>query len=276
MVRNPSCHFFRSPLENLFISSLVSTIVQPFAAIPAINQFQIIRGVNMRHHIVVLPLIIMTMCLGCSSMKRSDTARTGREQLLISNAIDQSLGKCDFTAFEGSRVFVEEKYLESVDKAYIISSIRHRLMLNGATLAAKPDDADVVMEMRSGGVGTDNAESYVGIPEIVLPGMLTLPEVRFWQKSKQTALAKIGVLAYDSKNHDMLGAGGVSAAISNDTNVFFMGMGPLQYGTARTELDRTTVRQSGQPNQDLPSLVAFRESKGSSSGRIQQASDESR
>lgn len=192
-------------------------------------------------------------------MKRSDTARTGREQLLISNAVDQSLSKCDFTAFNGAKVFVEEKYLESIDKGYIVGSIRHRLMLNGASIVGKPEEADVVFEMRSGGIGTDNAESYVGIPEIVLPGMVSLPEVRFWQKQKQSALAKIGVVAYDPKNHEILGAGGVSASMSNDTNFFFMGMGPYQSGTAKEELERTTVRQVGQPAQELPSIVAFRE-----------------
>jgi len=218
----------------------------------------------------------MSFSVGCSSMKRSDTARTGREQLLISNAVDQSLNKCDFTAFRGAKVFVDDKFMESIDKGYVISSVRHRLMLNGAALAAKPEDADVVMELRSGGIGTDNADSYVGIPEIVLPGMLTLPEVRFWQKSKQTALAKIGILAYDAKEHDMLGAGGVTTALSNDTNMFFMGLGPIQYGTARTELNQTTLPQDGQMNQELPSLVVFREAKGGSRlSPVQQTSDNS-
>jgi hypothetical protein len=192
-------------------------------------------------------------------MKRSDTARTGREQLLISNAVDQSLSKCDFSSFHGTKVFVEDKYLDSVDKGYVLGSVRHRLMLNGATLAPKAEEADVVLELRSGGIGTDNADSYVGIPQIVLPGLLTLPEVHFWERSKQSALAKIGIVAYDARNLEMLGAGGVTASMSDDTNMFFMGVGPYQYGTARSEMDRTTPRRVGQPNQELPSIVAFRE-----------------
>lgn len=206
-----------------------------------------------------LSLLIASLTVGCSSMKRSDTARTGREQLLISNAVDQSLSKCDFSSFHGTKVFVEEKYLDSVDKGYVLGSVRHRLMLNGATLASKPEEADVVVELRSGGIGTDNADSYVGIPQIVLPGLLTLPEVHFWERSKQSALAKIGIVAYDTRNHEMLGAGGVSAAMSDDTNMFFMGIGPYQNGSARMELDRTTPRRVGQPNQELPSIVAFRD-----------------
>ncbi len=213
----------------------------------------------MSYRPLTISVILMLASLGCSSMKRSDTARTGREQLLISNAVDQSLSKCDFGSFNGSKVFVDEKYLEGVDKAYVIGSIRHRLMLSGATLAAKPEEADVVLEMRSGGLGTDNADSYVGIPAIVLPGMLTLPEVRFWEKARQTGIAKIGIAAYDAKNHEMLGAGGVTAALSSDTNMFFMGIGPYEYGSAKREIDQTTPRYIGQPNQEVPSMIAFRE-----------------
>lgn len=212
----------------------------------------------MSYRWLTLSLTFTLLTLGCSSMKRSDTARTGREQLLISNAVDQSLSKCDFSPFRGTRVFIDDKYLETIDKGYLISSVRHRLMLNGATLAAKPEEAEVVIEMRSGGIGTDNADSYVGVPAIVLPGMLTLPEVHLWEKSRQSALAKIGMVAYDAKSSELLGAGGISASVSNDINVFFMGIGPYQTGSAKSEIDRTTPRYDDQPNQELPSIVAFR------------------
>ncbi|MEI8020932.1 MAG: DUF6655 family protein, partial [Schlesneria sp.] len=209
--------------------------------------------------LLVLALVFAPLAIGCSSVKRTDTARTAREQILISGAVDQSLAKCDFTPFQGARVFVEDKYLDCIDKGYVVGSVRHRLMLNGASIVSKPEDADVVIEMRSGGVGTDNADSYVGCPEIVLPGMLTLPEVRLWQKSRQSALAKIGLVAYDTKTHEMLGAGGVSASLADDTNVFVFGFGPYQYGSARTEMKKTIPAQPGQLNQELPSMVAFRD-----------------
>jgi hypothetical protein len=215
-------------------------------------------------------VVVCLLAIGCSSVKRSDTARTAREQFLISNAVDQSLGKCDFSAFRNTKVFVEDKYLECIDKGYIVGSIRHRLLLNGATIAAKPEESDVVLETRSGGVGTDNADSYVGIPEIVLPGMLTLPEVRLWQKSRQSALAKIGIVAYDAKNHEMLGAGGVSSSMANDSNTFVFGIGPFQSGSAKSEIQRTTGRQMGQPNQELPTIVAFSgRSERDGSGKLQ-------
>ncbi len=215
---------------------------------------------RVRGRCLILGVILL---FGCTTARQSNTARTAREQLLISNAVDQALSKVDFAAFQGSKVFVDDKYLECSDKGYVVGSIRHRLMMNGATIAAKPEEADVTMEMRSGGVGTDNADSYVGMPQIVLPGMLTLPEVKLITRTRQTALAKIGLVAYDTKSHELLGAGGVSSSEADDSNLFVFGVGPFQSGTAREELNSTTPLRMNQSTQPLPTTVAFNASSES-------------
>lgn len=74
---------------------------------------------------------------GCASMKKSDTARTGVEQLLISTAVDRTLDKVSFAPMRGAKVFVEEKYLDCTDKNYIIVSLHQRLMRAGCTIVDK-------------------------------------------------------------------------------------------------------------------------------------------
>jgi hypothetical protein len=205
----------------------------------------------------IIGCALFCLVAGCSATKQSNTARTAREQLLISNAVDSALSKIDFSALNGQKVFLEEKYLECSDKGYVVSSIRHRAMYNGAHLVGKPEDADIVLELRSGGVGTDMADAYMGIPEIVLPGMMTLPQVKFITRTNQSAVAKIGLVAYDAKTQEILGSGGVSAALSNDNNWFVLGMGPYQNGTLKKDLERSLPRQPGQPSQMLPANIAF-------------------
>ena len=68
--------------------------------------------------------LILALVSGCTSTRQSNTARTAREQLLVSNAVDQALAKVDFAPFRGLQVLVEEKYLDCVDKGYVIGSIR--------------------------------------------------------------------------------------------------------------------------------------------------------
>jgi hypothetical protein len=190
-------------------------------------------------------------------MKTSNTARTGMEQLLISNAVDQSLDKINFAPFANQVVYVEEKYLDCVDKNYVAGSIRHRLLRVNATLASKPEEATVVMEIRSGGVGTDTAESFFGTPAITLPGMMTIPEVKLVTHQNQTAVAKIGIVAVDGKTKESLGSGGLTMAKSDDSNWFVLGVGPYQNGTVRHEVTRGLQNHQGTVNQPLPQMVAF-------------------
>src|SRR5262249_30453495 len=103
---------------------------------------------------------------GCATTKSSDTPRTGIEQMLISNATDQAPDKVNFVPIRHAKVFVETKYLDCVDKNYIIVAVHQRLLRNGSTLVEKPEDAQVILELASGAVGTDRQEFFVGIPEI--------------------------------------------------------------------------------------------------------------
>lgn len=202
---------------------------------------------------VVCPMIIS----GCTSAKRSNTARTAVEQLLISNAIDQSLDKVNFTPFGGHMVYVEEKYVDSVDKAYLVGSLRHRLLASGARLTDKAEDAEITVELRSGGIGTDTAESFLGTPEIALPGMLTIPEVRLLTKTIQSGTAKIGLVAIDNKSRQVLGQGGMALSQSDDNNWFVMGIGPFQEGTIKSEVKSSTTGPAALRRNSLPKQVAF-------------------
>ncbi len=194
---------------------------------------------------------------GCTTTKQSNTARTATEQLLISNAVDQSLNKIDFSPLAGSTVFVEEKYIDCVDKGYVIGSIRHKLLQAGAMLAAKPEEAEAIMEVRSGSVGTDTTSAYVGIPGFTAPGMIGIPDIKLATRDSQKAVAKIGIVVYSVKSKHELGEGGVSMAQADETNSYLLGYGPKQSGTLRYEVNRATSLQAGQQVRELPSQVTF-------------------
>jgi len=208
--------------------------------------------------LALVSALFLGLFAGCTSLKRSDTARTGREQLLVSNAIDQSLSKVNFEPFRNRAVLLEEKYLDCVDKGYVTASVRHRLARAGARIATKIEDADILLEMRSGGVGTDVADSFLGTPAISV-GVASIPEVKFMSRTNQTAVAKIGLAAYDAKTMQLLGDGGMSLAMSDDNNWNVFGVGPFQNGSVRTEIERGVPMQPGQTYAEVPMQVAFRQ-----------------
>ncbi|MEZ6063082.1 MAG: DUF6655 family protein [Planctomycetaceae bacterium] len=201
--------------------------------------------------------VLLVGIVGCTSSKTSNTARTAKEQMLLSNAIDQSLNKVDFTPMYGQNVFLEDKYLECVDKAYVVGSVRHRVMRAGGRLTTNAEEADVVMELRSGGVGTDTAESFLGTPEIALPGMLTIPEIRLAERKTQFGYSKIGLVIFDAKSRRVLGDGGVAMAQADDNNWFVFGVGPIQNGTLKSDVNRARMTPPGSFRRQIPTTVAF-------------------
>lgn len=186
-------------------------------------------------------LIAATLFAGCTTTRTTDTARTGMEQLLISNAVDQTLNKVALPPVTGRKVFVEEKYLEAVDKGYIVGSLRQRLMANGAHVVDAKEGSDLTLEVFSGGVGTDNVESYVGIPGLTVPGLpVEIPEVRVYEKKSQFGTAKLGMVAYATTTGDLLYDSGKSLARADDSRWSVMGIGPFQEGSVREEVNRNT------------------------------------
>lgn len=186
-------------------------------------------------------LIAALLFTGCTTTRTTDTARTGMEQLLISNAVDQTLNKIALPPVTGRKVFVEDKYLEAVDKGYIVGSLRQRLMSSGAQIVDAKDGSDMTIEIFSGGVGTDNVESYVGVPGLTVPGLpVEIPEVRVYEKKSQFGTAKLGLVAYATTTGDMLYDSGRSLARADDSRWSIMGVGPFQEGSVREEVNQNT------------------------------------
>lgn len=228
------------------------------------------------HRLKLLSLLAASAVavVGCTTPKTSNTARTSVEQLLISNAVDQSLDKVDFRPFSGQSVHLSETYIESVDKPYVVGSVRHRLLTAGARLVDKPEDAQIIVEVRSGGIGTNIANTFVGVPEIAVPGLLTIPELKFAERSTQTGLAKIGLVAYDAKTREVLGSGGMALSQSSDNNWFVGGVGPFKNGSIKQEVEQGTSGSAAMQQTHVPTRVAFSAATSSANpdGDIQFAS----
>lgn len=190
-------------------------------------------------------LVAIVQAMGCASSKTSNTARTATEQVLLSNAIDRSLSNVSFDQMVGRKVFIDDKYLESVDKGYLMGSLRHKTLAAGASLAKTADDADLVLEARSGGIGTDTEESFIGIPSIGVPGMpITIPDMKLISRSTQIGTSKIGLVAYDPKTGASFGLGGQSTALTKHEDKYVFGMGPFRSGAVRQERENAIGYES--------------------------------
>ena len=184
----------------------------------------------------------MILATGCTTTRTTDTSRTGLEQLLISNAVDQTLGKISIPPVQGRKVFLDPQYLDSVDKGYVVGSVRQKLLNHGAMLVDAKEGSDVTIELRSGGIGTDNVSSFVGMPSLSLPGPIPfeLPEVRLYEKNSQYGTAKIGLVAFETGSGAMIFDSGRSLARADDSRWSVLGIGPFQSGSVREEVNHAT------------------------------------
>jgi hypothetical protein len=201
-----------------------------------------------RARLLAVPALL-GLALGCGTTRITDTKRSATEQLLISNAIDRSVSQLDFQALAGKPVFLDDQHLDkdSVDRGYLVSTLRQHLLASGCLLQEERAKATYVVEARSGGVGTDHSSLLVGVPQMNVPALApgqptSIPEIPLAKKSDQTGVAKVAVFAYNRKTGRPVFQSGVVQAMSTSADLWVLGAGPFQNGTIR---DKVTF--AGQP-----------------------------
>lgn len=218
------------------------------------------RGGNLHALLALAAFSLTTALAGCGATRTSDTARTGMEQLLISNAVDHVVDGIDFKPLAGKNVFIDDQYLECVDKKYVIGAVRHRAFRGGAKLVTKPEEADLVLEIHAGAVGTDKSDSFIGMPGIALPGPMPvqIPEIKLYSQSKQIGTAKIGLVAYDPKTREASGQGGLAMSRSDKNDWSILGVGPFTSGRVPDEIALSSDESLGNDlKQTLRSVNPF-------------------
>ena len=209
-----------------------------------------------RHSLSKLVIFLLLFVMGCSTTRLTDTSRTGIEQLLISTSVDRCLDKVDFSAFGGWAVYVDDRYLDCVDRKYVVASLRRHLLAAGARVVEKAEEADIIVEVSSGAVGTDRSEGFLGIPAVDLPGPMPIrtPEVKLISQTTQFGTAKISLIAYDAKNRQALGNSALISCRAYNTNWFILGVGPFNSGTLRKDL-LVAREAASHPPKELVSLI---------------------
>jgi hypothetical protein len=215
----------------------------------------ILSGKQLRRHAIrwmALSCCGLMLLPGCGTTK----SVTATEQLLMSDAVDSTISKMDFRPLTGYKVFLDTTYITSAGKAipgvpmsfnlvnsdYVISALRQQITAAGCMLVDNKDVAEIICEARCGALGTDGHNVTYGLPASNLlssassvlsnaPAIPTIPEISVAKREMKSAAAKIAVFAYDRESREPLWQSGIAQAGSNARDTWFMGIGPIQYGT---------------------------------------------
>ncbi len=192
----------------------------------------------MRWRLWAIILTATMAATGCGTTKWSDSPRTATEQLLISDAVDRAISEVDFSALEDCSVFLDTRFIATtLDQNYVTSTLRQHMLASGCIIKDKPEDAEYVVEIRTGALGTNRNDVMIGVPATQLPNMgvlptgaAAIPEIALSKRTSQQAVCKIAVFAYDRMTGQPVWQSGNRKVASSAKDTWLMGTGPFQRG----------------------------------------------
>ena len=148
-------------------------------------------------YFAVVAVFLVVGSLGCSSRTLSNTPRTAVEQLLLTSAVDRAMEKFELPEANDRRVWTDFSNLAGVDKEYVKVAVRARLAQLGAILVDKATDADYVVEVASGTLGTEYKTFLLGLPALPIPNSpVPLPEASLYRTVEQTGIVKLMIFVH--------------------------------------------------------------------------------
>lgn len=188
-------------------------------------------------------LLLLTLSLmmgGCASIRVTDPPRTATEQFLMSQAIDQSIDALGLTALRDRSVYLDSEYLysgtPSTERLYVLGELRAKLLAQGVRLTENRDTAQVVLEVRSAGIGIDKVDFLIGIPAIYLPGAVggvapaATPELAIVKNVRQMGYASVAIVAYWADTGEWIVSSGPFIGKTFRSDWWFFGYGPRTVG----------------------------------------------
>jgi hypothetical protein len=155
---------------------------------------------------VLATILLLFVLGGCAVERVSTPARTATEELMISAAADRAAEKLAEQIPPDVKVLLGTSSVAVVDEAYAAAAIRDRLLRRGVVLVDEKSSADIVVEVRTGALSTDERSLFLGTPAIQLPAVpgvattgIPLPSLNLVKRTETKATAKLTAIGYEAK-----------------------------------------------------------------------------
>jgi len=212
-----------------------------FAGFYARSVFMCYHGsMNRLGLILLLPIVVMAP-IGCTTVRVTDPGRTATEQFLLTESASRAVKQLTADALRGRNIFVDTTYFGSTEQPFVLGEFRAHLLEQGVLLLAKRDDAEIIVEVRTGGVGIDRYGVLLGLPTLALSGgsaagaggstvPINVPEIALIKNVRQDGIAAVSYVAYWRDTGELVAASGPFVGRSLRDDWWFFGFGPRSTG----------------------------------------------
>ncbi len=174
---------------------------------------------------------------GCTSTVRTtDPEPTATEEFLRSQAVARAIRQLEVGALWDRKVFLDATYLTESQQRFLLGELRAHLLNQGVRLMAQREQAEIIVEARSGGVGIDRAGTLVGVPQMVLPttsgsdatsvfAQFATPELSFYKTIEQSGYGSVAIIGYWADSGEVAAEAGPAfgRAFRTDRWILFLG-----------------------------------------------------
>jgi hypothetical protein len=205
-----------------------------------------------------LSLPVLALTGGCATIRTTDPPHTATEQFLLSGAAQSAVDQVSADTLRDRIVYIDTTYLTTAwqtapELSYLIGQFRAKLLEGGARLADKREAAQIVIELRSGGVGIDRLEFLLGIPSFGLSGIagataaaqasaVITPELAILKSTRQYSFASVAFVAYWADTGELLTSSGPFVGKRYREDWWIFGTGPRTVGDIPPTERRTAAR----------------------------------
>jgi hypothetical protein len=190
-------------------------------------------------------VLLAAVVCGCANIRVTNPPRTATEQFLLSHAATQAIDKFSFEALFGRKVYVDSTHFAPSEKEFVLGEFRSALFEGGVQVLEESEKAEIIVEVRSGGIGIDRYENLVGIPALAAPAgagaagggpegaalsTLITPEVAITKNIRQLAFANVSYVAYWKETGEIVARAGPEEGRAFREDWWLLGMGPKTVG----------------------------------------------
>jgi len=205
---------------------------------------------------------LMYLCGGCATVRVTDPEYTATQQFLENVASEQAVAQLSMNGLRDQLVFVDSSYLfpplqhpieqqlliePSFEHAFLLGELRARLLTQGVRLTSDRNEATVILEVRSAGVGVDDYEYLFGLSAAAVSSVggtlgsaatagassgtsLIGTQIAILQQTKLKGYASVAIVAYRAKTGELVATSGPFVGRTHREDFWILGFGPHTVG----------------------------------------------